>query len=181
MIVSGGVKYHDALEPLLHPINLLRPHPENPSNGDQDAVEVSIEISGMYRTVQAQSSTGFILAGNTTYAACLSLGAEVIPVVWLDVDSETAMRILLGDNQIARLALIDQGLLTPVLDALLETELRLLGTGYSEPPVVEPPAEPLDLGRTITVYLNGERLEWWLDLPGATDRERLLGLMARRA
>jgi ParB-like chromosome segregation protein Spo0J len=175
VIASGGVKFHPDLEPLLVDIARVRPHPDNPSNGDQDAIEESIEINGMYRPVYVQRSTGYVLGGNTTYAACLGLGAEVIPVIWLDVDAEGAWRILLGDNQIARLALVDKALLLPQLDALLQTELRLLGTGFAEqPPQVEPEFEP---SHTITVQLKGEHMVSWFDLPGATDRSRLLWLL----
>ena len=177
MIVSGDVRFHDALEPLLDDIEKLRPHPDNPSNGDQDEIVTSIEVNGMYRPVMAQSSTGYILAGNTTYAACLALGSLKIPVVWLDVDEEAAMRILLGDNELARLAIVDRALLNPLVARLLETEMRLLGTGYREPtssPNAEdflpPPIEPAHL---VCVNLTGDQMVAWFDLEGDTDRERL--------
>ena len=181
MIVSGDVRFHDALEPLLDDIEKLRPHPDNPSNGDQDEIVTSIEVNGMYRPVMAQSSTGYILAGNTTYAACLALGSLKIPVVWLDVDEEAAMRILLGDNELARLAIVDRALLAPLVQRLLETELRLLGTGYREPdrpPQADdfppPPIEPVHM---VCVNLTGDEMVSWFDLDGETDRERLLGLL----
>jgi ParB-like chromosome segregation protein Spo0J len=179
-VISGVVRFHPALEPLLVPIGQVRPHPDNPSSGDEEAIAVSIQVSGMYRPVYAQTSTGYILAGNTTYAACLDLGATVIPVIWLDVDEEAALRILLGDNQLARLALVDQALLEPQLERLLQTELALLGTGY-EPltqvrdEVAELP-EP-DVGHTITVWLSGDQLASFFEVPGDTDRERLFRLL----
>lgn len=179
MIVSGGVRYHPALQPLLCDVNLVRPHPENPNNGDQEAIEGSIEVNGMYRPVEAQLSTGYVLAGNTTYAACLALEAEVLPVVWLDVDDEAAVRILLGDNQLARLARMDHGLLQPHLEALLDTDLRLLGTGYPDVPSLPPP-EPVELGRTLSVYLHGDLLASWMDVPGESDLERLEFLLDLR-
>lgn len=175
MIISGGLRYHPGLAPLLEPIERVRPHPENPNNGDVDAIEVSIEVNGMYRPVEAQVSTGFILAGNTTYTACLALDADRIPVVWLDVDDEAALRILLGDNQLARLARIDHGLLAPQLDRLMETELRLLGTGYAEPP--PPPPVETEYSYTVTVRLTGETMAMWFDIPGEDDRGRLLWLI----
>lgn len=182
MIVSGDVKFHPALEPLLDDIARLRPHPDNPSSGDEDEIVTSIEVNGMYRPVMAQSSTGYILAGNTTYAACLALGSLRIPVVWLDVDDEAALRILLGDNELARLALVDRALLTPLVNRLLETELRLLGTGYREPPqpgpaddLLPPPIEPAHM---VCVNLVGEEMVVWFDLEGDTDRDRLSHLIA---
>lgn len=181
MIVSGGVKYHDALEPLLDDITRLRPHPDNPSSGDEDEIVTSIGVNGMYRPVMAQSSTGYVLAGNTTYAACLNLRALRIPVVWLDVDDVAALRILLGDNELARRAIVDRALLTPLVNRLLETELRLLGTGYREPntpPHAEdflpPPIEPAHM---VCVNLTGDEMVAWFDLDGDDDRTRLLGLL----
>lgn len=179
MIVSGGVRFHPSLESLLVPIDTVRPHPDNPSSGDQDAVEESIEVNGMYRPVWAQLSTGYILGGNTTYASCLALGATELPVVWLDVDELTATRILLGDNEIARRAVVDLGLLGPMIDRLLETELRLLGTGYEEAPP-PPPLTEIEPAHTVTVYLTGENMVSWFDIPGEGDREKLLWLMDRR-
>lgn len=181
MIVSGGVKFHPALEPLLDDIEKLRPHPDNPSSGDEDEIVTSIEVNGMYRPVMAQLSTGYVLAGNTTYAACLNLRALRIPVVWLDVDNEAALRILLGDNELARLAIVDRALLTPLVNRLLETELRLLGTGYREPSrasaaedLIPPPIEPAHL---VCVNLTGDEMVVWFDLDGDTDRERLSHLI----
>jgi len=175
MIVSGGVRFHPDLAPLLVDINLVRPHPNNPNNGDDGEIAVSIEVNGMYRPIEVQMSTGHILAGNTTYAACLMLDSEMIPVVWLDVDDEAATRILLGDNQLARLARMDPGLLQPQIEALLETELKLLGTGYTEPPPPPPPSPP---GHTVSVYLTGDQMVSWFALPADNDRERLLYLLS---
>lgn len=181
MIVSGGVKFHDALAPLLDDITKLRPHPDNPSSGDEDEIVTSIEVNGMYRPVMAQSSTGYVLAGNTTYAACLNLRALRIPVVWLDVDEEAALRILLGDNELARLAIVDRALLSPLVNRLLETELKLLGTGYQEPSRPNSAEDfdpaPIEPQHMVCVNLVGEEMVTWFDLDGDTDRERLAFLI----
>ena len=177
-VISGNVPFHPALNDLLEPIELVRPHPDNPNSGDQDAIAESIEINGMYRPVEVQLSTGFILAGNTTYASCLMLESELIPVIWLDVDDETALRILLGDNELARLARIDRGLLNPLLETLMATEMKLLGTGYTIPAAIPEPGE-IEPHYTVTVVLDSNQMATWFDLPADTDRERfdyLLGL-----
>jgi site-specific DNA-methyltransferase (adenine-specific) len=178
MIISGAVKFHDDLADLLVPIETISPHPDNPNNGDTEAIAESIQINGMYRPVYVQDSTSYVLAGNTTYAACLSLEADQIPVIRLRVDNETAHRILLGDNQLARLAVLDAGLLQGSLEALLETELGLLGTGFTDnpPSAVETMPNP---NHTVIVSLTGDDLDRWFDLPGQTDRDRLLGLLDR--
>ena len=177
MIVSGDVKFHPALEPLLEPIEAVRPHPDNPSSGDEDEIATSIEVNGMYRPIYVQLSTGYILAGNTTYASCLRLGSLRIPVIWLDVDDETALRILLGDNELARLAIVDQGLLAPLVERLLETELRLLGTGLTEHEL--PPPADIEPAHTACVNLTGDDLVSWFDLPADDDRGRLTYLLDR--
>ena len=132
----------------------------------------------MYRPIYVQLSTGYILAGNTTYAACLRLGSLRIPVVWLDVDDETALRILLGDNELARLAIVDQGLLAPLVERLLETELRLLGTGLTEHELPEP--TDIEPAHMVCVSLSGDLLASWLEVPGETDLDRFAYLLALR-
>jgi len=179
VIVSGRVRFHPALKDLLVPIESVFPHPDNPSNGDEEAIADSIEISGMYRPVWVQKSTRFILGGNTTHAACLDLGSDLIPIVELDVDDEAALRILRGDNQLARLAVIDRGLLTPLLDTLRETELKLLGTGYSEPPDL-PELPEVELSYTVTVTLGADETAQWFEVPGESDHSRLLWLLENR-
>lgn len=128
--VGGLVHVHPSLQPLLVPIDQLHPHPDNPWNGDIDAIATSIEINGLYRPVYARTD-GTLLAGNHTTAALLSLGAEQVPVVWLDVDDATARRILLVDNRSAQLGTYDDNLLLSLLDTI-NTEDNLLGTGWAD-------------------------------------------------
>jgi len=104
VIRSGRVNYHDALEPLLCPIDEAVPHPENNNEGDLDYIDHSFEQNGMYRPVVVQASTGYILAGNHTWETAKRRDAQVCPMVKIDVDDVTAIRILLDDNHIARLA-----------------------------------------------------------------------------
>jgi ParB-like chromosome segregation protein Spo0J len=128
MIRDGLVGYHSDLRPLLQPIDSVTPHPDNPNNGDLEAITQSIQVNGMYRPVFTQAATGRIIAGNHTWTACKELGAQQIPVVALDVDDTTAVRIMLADNQVAHLAQPDPGLLLHLLDNL-DT---LHGTGYTD-------------------------------------------------
>jgi len=130
--LGGRARAHDDLEPFLRDVEQLRPHYENPRNGDIDAIAESILKNGLYRPVYAQRSTGMILAGNHTYAAAMSLGATQLPVVWLDVDDSQAKRILLADNKIADLGGYDQALLLNLLQQVSEEADALLGTGYTE-------------------------------------------------
>lgn len=104
----------------------LKEHPQNPNKGDDEVVDESIDANGWYGAVIAQKSTGYILAGNTRYRRAKAREAPELPVIWKDVDDETAIRIMLVDNQSARRAEMDEEQLTMLLEGLESLE----GTGY---------------------------------------------------
>lgn len=131
MVFSGLVRFHDDLAGLLQPIDSVRQHPNNYNNGDVDALGESIEVNGMYRPVYVQAATGFIVAGNTTWEACKNLGADQIPVVYLDIDDLAAIKILVADNRVAALARPDDAHLLSILDDLAVTD-TLAGTGWND-------------------------------------------------
>lgn len=126
------IRYHEAVRPLLTDATLIRPDPSNPNSGDVEAIMESIRVNGVYRPVYASSATGQIVAGHNLYAALLGMGAEAVPVLWLDGDAVTARRILLGDNQIARLARMDEALLLDALRELAGTDIGFAATGYTD-------------------------------------------------
>lgn len=130
MIRDGIVRYHDALEPLLVPVDSVQPHPDNNNNGDIDEIGLSIEVNGMYNPIKVQASTGHILAGNHTWMALAGYGVQRVPVIYLDVDDEDALRILLGDNQIAAKAIRDNAATVNLLTRLAATEKGLTGSGF---------------------------------------------------
>lgn len=136
------VNYQDSLKDMLVPADRLIPHPDNDNNGDVDELITSMRTNSVYRPVYAQRSTGRILAGHTVYAALMELGADQIPVIWVDVSDAAARRILAGDNQIARLARRDDGL-TLALLRRIEEESGLVGTGY-QPEDIQTLLERLD-------------------------------------
>lgn len=105
----------------------LKEHPQNPNKGDLVTLEESIDENGWYGAVTAQRSTGYILAGNHRYKIAKKKGAREIPVIWKDVDDETAVKILLVDNESTRKGEVDEAILEELL-AGLET---LTGTGYA--------------------------------------------------
>lgn len=106
--------------------DVLKEHPKNPRRGAVEAIDESIEINGWFGAVTAQKSTGYILAGNHRYRVAVARGAKEIPVIWMSVDDETALRILLADNRTADLGTYDEETLSELLSGL-ET---LDGTGY---------------------------------------------------
>jgi len=126
------IRFHESLAPLMEPIGHVRQHPDNPNNGDVDAIATSMQINGVFTPVIAQQSTGYILAGNHRYAALLMLNQTQIPVVWLNVDDTQARKIMLADNRTAQLAEIDLMALGEMLEEMnaLDPMLGLIGTGY---------------------------------------------------
>lgn len=112
-------------------LDKLRPHPKNPHQGDVGAIYESIEANGFYGVVVAQRSTGYILAGNHRYMAAEHAGATEVPVVWVDVDDDHALRILLADNRTTWLGNDDPEALARLLQEIADTAGTLDGTGYS--------------------------------------------------
>lgn len=108
----------------------LTQHPANPRMGDVGAIAESIEANGFYGVVVAQRSTGRILAGNHRVRAAEVLGLTELPVIYLDVDDDRALRILLADNRTNDLASYDDAGLVDLLADLAQTQDGLTGTGY---------------------------------------------------
>jgi ParB-like chromosome segregation protein Spo0J len=129
------VRFHDTLISRLVDISTVQQHPDNPNDGDIEEVALSMQANGVYKGVSVQTSTGYILEGNTRYAALLMLGSDVIPVDYLDVDDREAWKILLADNEIARKARMDQIALGEMLETMHAQDpiLGLVGSGYDLP------------------------------------------------
>lgn len=127
-----AVRFHDAVTPFLRPIEELQQHPDNPNNGDVDAIAESILINGFYSVCIAQASTRYLLSGNHRYAALLSLGEVSIPVVYLNISDDEALGILLGDNEIASKAVRDEHQVLELLKGLQERGYSIQGAGYDD-------------------------------------------------
>lgn len=129
MIVSGQVRFHPDLEPLLRPIADIHPAPWNYNNGDVEAIGESIDDNGMCDIVLVQRSTGDIISGNHTYEALMERDSDLAPMVLLDVDDTRAKKIAVAMNVIPRRARPDNALLLDILDDLPD----LRGTGVTKP------------------------------------------------
>lgn len=110
----------------------IEQHPDNANNGDTDALRESIETNGFFSPVLVQATTGYIIAGNHRYQVAKELGMVTIPAIFLDVDDDKAKRMMLADNRITRLGKDDPALLMNVLEELSESDLGLLGTGFTQ-------------------------------------------------
>ena len=110
-------------------VNRLSRHPMNPREGDIGAIASSIQRNGWFGTVVVQKSTSLVLAGNHRLEAAKMLGFKSVPVYWVDVDDETAKRILLADNRTSDLATYDVENLAMLLKEIALSD-DLFGTGY---------------------------------------------------
>ena len=172
-------------------VDKLRPHPKNPRQGDVGAIHVSIEANGFYGSVIAQKSTGHILAGNHRFLAAKHANAEQVPVTWVDVSDEEAVRILLADNRTNDLATYNDDALAELLQDLLRDTGTVDGTGYDldaldelmrdlngtvevhEDEVPEPPADPIT--KPGDLWILGEHRVLCGDSTKANDVARLFG------
>ena len=126
-----AVRFHSNVEGDLAPLADVKPHPENPNNGDVEALMESLVENGCYRSIVASRRTGEVLAGHTLHEALSRLGQKWGPIEYVDAESyEDEIRILLVDNQSAKRAYMDPGLEYTLLKRLSETERGLVGTGY---------------------------------------------------
>lgn len=117
----------------LVPIDSIEPHPDNPNEGDVGEIASSIEaIGGFYQVIFVQRSTGRILAGEHRWRTLSAAGAPEAPVVFLDVDDATALRILIGDNEIPRRhSRPNEARLSELLlDLQQSSPIKLAGTGF---------------------------------------------------
>lgn len=127
-----AVHFVDDVKPHLVPIEQVKQHPDNPNNGDVEALIESIQVNGFYTTIAVDRATGYILAGNHRYQALHALGATQIPVVWLDKDRSGSVRVLVGDNKTGKLAVVDAGQQIELLRELAETPMGLAGSGFTQ-------------------------------------------------
>lgn len=87
------------------PISQLRFFPGNARRGDIDTIANSLKKLGQFRPIVVNRGTkepayeSVILAGNHTTMAAQRLGWDEIDVHWVDVDADTAKRIVLVDNK----------------------------------------------------------------------------------
>lgn len=118
---------HSTLEKLVVPIDSLRHYGRNPRRGNVDKIAESLLFNGQYKPITVRAGTNEVLAGNHTLKAALQLGWDRIAVTFVDVDDDTAARIVLVDNRTNDLATYD----VPELAELLKSLPDIDGSGYT--------------------------------------------------
>lgn len=104
----------------------------NARQGDIGAISQSLQRLGQYRAIVVNRGTRTgrpweVLAGNHTAQAAHALGWTEITAHVVDVDDDTARRIVLADNRLNDLATYDE----TALDLLLaDLNGDYFGTGY---------------------------------------------------
>ncbi len=113
------------------PVDLMRPHPDNPNDGDEQALAESIDENGFFGACTVwphpdEEGAFQIIGGEHRWREACRRGQLELPcLVQLDIDHVTAVRILLADNEVGKRGTNRQD----ALDRCLETLGSLKGTG----------------------------------------------------
>jgi ParB-like chromosome segregation protein Spo0J len=112
-------------------IDAIKPHPRNVNEGNLAAIGDSMRTNGFYGALRVQRSTGYIVAGNHSWAAAEEIGLTAVPVIFLDIDDDAALRVMLSDNQTARESHNREQELAELLTEISHTSAALSGTGFA--------------------------------------------------
>jgi hypothetical protein len=104
----------------------IKTYSKNPRKGNVGLIAESLEAYGQYKPITVNVRTREILAGNHTYAAAQKLGWETIAVTYVDVDEDTAAKIVAIDNKTSDSGEYDSAALLDLLASLDD----LSATGY---------------------------------------------------
>lgn len=116
------------------PVGNLRPHPNNPNEGDPEEIAASIEASGFAGAVLVQKSTGYIIAGEHTWRAVQARGGDTVPTITVDCGAVEAERLMIMFNKAPRSGRWKLPVLTEILGRLVgdgDPLAGLAGTGFS--------------------------------------------------
>lgn len=114
------------------PISELKFYPGNARRGDIGLIADSLDRLGQYKPIVVNAD-GTVLSGNHTLMAAQRLGWDSIDVHRVDVDDDTAKRIVLVDNKANDEATYEVEELVNLLTELPDLD----GTGFSRDEVDE--------------------------------------------
>ncbi len=164
----------------------LKPHPRNYRGHPEDQIahirqsmrevqELTRSPNGFYRNIVI-AQEGTILAGHGVVQAAQRDGVLQVPVMRLPItpDDPRALKILAGDNEISKLAEIDDRTLTEILREIKETaENGLLGTGLDEPML----AALMYVSRPASEIEDFDAAAEWVGMPGYEEGEKPVQLV----
>lgn len=109
----------------------LKPHPDNPNKHSPEQIETLadiIEYQGQRRAVKVSKRSGFITAGHCLKKAAAKKGWKELAVDYQDYkDEEQEYADLVADNDIARWAITNLGMVKDKLKNLGKLDVRMLG------------------------------------------------------
>lgn len=110
-------------------IDTLKPHPKNARRGNLGVIKESLAANGQFRPIMVQEGTNYIVDGNHTWKAAKEIGWTKIKAVYLRVDDDAALRILIAANRASDLSTYDTEALADILAGL---DQPWVGTGYTQ-------------------------------------------------
>lgn len=121
-------RIHPDIADKVVPIDSLHEYHRNPNIGDVPKIAHSLRNNGQFKTITVNVGTytgrpNEILAGNHTWKAAKELGWVDIARSLVDVDEQTAARIVADDNHTAELAKRDPEKLAELLGFIAEDDL----------------------------------------------------------
>lgn len=171
----------------------VTPHPKNPRIGDVDRIERSIRRHRQYAPLTIQRSTRFIIKGNHTWLGLGRVGVDTIAVVFLDVDDDEALEILVDDNHASDDGTYHNELLAELLQSLEQLPSTYLPVELDDLLLSLTPVSLDDLARDLGEHDPASvwpyvRLQlspatkrtfeqWWATLPGDSDDDKARGLL----
>lgn len=176
--VASSVKAH---EPEFVAPSMLKPHPRNYRVHPDDQIahiQSSIAEHGFYRNVVVAKDYT-ILAGHGVVEAVNKMGLfgpETVPVVRIDVDPDdpVALKILTGDNEIGKLAEVNDRVLSEVLKDLATVD-QLIGTGFDPASL----AAFVAVSRPVEEVRDKNEAAEWLGMPAFDMGEQVIVLNVR--
>jgi len=106
----------------------LHQYANNPRRGNVKLIAESLKEYGQYKPIVVNKATNEILVGNHTYLAAKELGWTEIEATFIEVDAETAAKIVLIDNRATDLSEYDSNALLELLERINNLE----HTGYGD-------------------------------------------------
>ena len=159
-----GMTTHNIGTPQRVPVEELNLHPQNPRQGDTQAIKDSMLANGVFNplVVNKGDKTGRpmeVLAGNHRLKALRELAEEhpddpawgEVDVYLVDVDEERATKILLSDNRTSDFGTYDDKLLLEMLETV---DHDLDGTGYDYDNLEDLMALNSDASDTLRDFVN---------------------------
>jgi hypothetical protein len=110
----------------------LRPNPKNPNKHPETQIQMlmaSLQKDGQTRPIVARLANKSIIAGHGVTTAARRLGWTELRTVLLDVDAETANRLMLADQKLTTLSELERGRVAELMSEIGEGDW--FSTGYS--------------------------------------------------